>query len=131
MSCPSAICTSLTNAAVTENGSAGFGSIVRRYGKGVQLNGSGIDLFGSGYFKLDASMSVTPTDAGPVTLQFYQDNVAITGASATAQATAGNPVDLSVSFLLRNCGCACNSTLTYTVDADGTIVSFPVVVEKR
>ena len=130
MSCPSAICTSLTNAAVTEGGSAGFGNIVRRYGKNVQLNGSGIDMFGSGYFKLDASLSFTPTDAGPVTIQFYQDNAVLIGASATEQATAGNPVNLSVTFFLRNCGCNCNSTLTYTIDAAGTIVSLPVVVEK-
>lgn len=71
-------------------------------------------------------------DAVPISLPEYAtfDVVAIIGASATAQATADSPVNLSVTFLLRNCGCNCNSTLTYTIDAAGTIVSLPVVVEK-
>ena len=131
MSCPSAICTSLVNAAVSEGGSAGFGTTVRRYGSGCVLNGNGIDLLGSGYFDLTASMTIAPTEAGPVTLQFYQDNVEVVGACATAQATAGNPVNLTVPFIFRNCGCNCNSTLTYTVSAAGEIASFPVTVTKR
>lgn len=130
MSCPSAICTSLVNTAVTAGGSAGFGTPVRRYGSACQLNGNGIDMLGSGYFILDSSMTITPTDAGTVTLQFYQNGVEIAGASASAQATAGNPVNLTVPFMFRNCGCKSSSTLTYTVDAAGTIDSFPVRVMK-
>lgn len=129
MSCPSAICTLLTNTAVAANGSAGFGSTVRRYGPSCQLNGMGINLVGGGYYKLDASMSLTPTATGPVTLTFYQDGMALV--SMTAQGTEAEPVVLSVPFMLRNCGCDCNSTLTYTVSAAGTINSFPVTVEKK
>ena len=131
MSCPSAICTSLTNASVSAGGSAGFGAPVRRYGSACQLSGNGIDLYGPGYFSVVASMTIATTEAGPVTLQFYQDNAEVVGACATAQATAGDPVNLTVPFMFRNCGHSCNSTLTYTVSAAGEIASFPVNVIKR
>lgn len=126
----SLIYTVASNVAIAENQSGPFGAIIRRYGCNCQLDGAGINLVGAGYYDLNASLSFTPTATGPVTIQFYQDGVAIPGALATGQGTAAEPLSLSVVATIRNCGCDCNSTLTYTIDAAGTIVNLPVRVEK-
>lgn len=126
----SRIYTVATNVAIAENQSGPFGAIIRRYGCNCQLDGAGINLIGAGYYDLEASLSFTPTATGPVTIQFYQDGAAIPGALATEQGTAAEPLNLSVVAAIRNCGCDCNSSLTYTIDAAGTIVNLAVDVDK-
>ena len=126
----SRIYTVATNVAITENQSGPFGAIIRRYGCNCQLDGAGINLIGTGYYDLEASLSFTPTATGPVTIQFYQDGVAVPGALATGQGTASEPLNLSVVAALRNCKCDCNSSLTYTIDAAGTIANLAVDVTK-
>lgn len=126
----SRIYTVASNVAIAENQSGPFGAIIRRYGCNCQLDGAGINLIGTGYYDLEASLSFTPTATGPVTIQFYQDGVAVPGALATAQGTAAEPLNLSVAAAIRNCGCNCNSSLTYTIDAAGTIVNLAVDVDK-
>lgn len=131
MSCPASIYTVLTNYAIAENAQGPFGAIIRRFGRSVQLDGQGINLIGPGYYDLDASLSFTPTATGPVTIQYYQDGVAVPGALATTQGTASEPLNLHVTSKLRNCGCDCNSTLTYTIDAAGTVVNLSNRVDKE
>ena len=131
MSCPSSIYTVLTNYVVTEGAQGPFGTIVRRFGRFVQLDGQGINLLGQGYYDLDASLSFEPTATGPVTIQFYQDGVAIPGALATTQGTAAEPCTLPVVAKVRNCGCDCNSTLTYTISAAGTVINLATRVDKE
>lgn len=131
MSCPSSIYTVLTNYAVTEGAQGPFGTIVRRFGRFTQLDGQGINLLGPGYYDLDASLSFVPTDAGPVTIQFYQDGVAVPGALATTQGTAATPLNLYVTSKLRNCGCDCNTVLTYTISAAGTVANLATRVDKE
>lgn len=131
MSCPASIYTVLTNYVIAENAQGPFGAIIRRFGRNVQLDGQGINLIGPGYYDLDTSLSFTPTATGPVTIQYYQDGVAVPGAFATAQGTASEPLNLHVTSKLRNCGCDCNSTLTYTIDAAGTVVNLSNRVDKE
>lgn len=131
MSCPSAIYTVLTNATVDEGGSAGFGTVIRRYGPSIRLDGQGLNMIGGGYYAFDASLSFTPTATGPVTIQFYQDGAAIPGALATAQGTASEPLNLFVPFVIRNVGCLISSTITYTISAAGVINNLPVTAEKK
>lgn len=126
----SRIYTVATNVAITENQSGPFGAIIRRYGCNCQLDGAGINLIGAGYYDLEASLSFIPTATGPVTIQFYQDGSAIPGALATAQGTASEPMNLFVAAAIRNCGCSCNTTVTYTIDAAGTIANLAVDVDK-
>lgn len=126
----SRIYTVASNVAIAENQSGPFGAIIRRYGCNCQLDGAGINLIGTGYYDLEASLSFTPTVTGPVTIQFYQDGVAIPGALATGQGTAAEPLALPVASTIRNCGCGCNSSLTYTIDAAGTIVNLATNVTK-
>ena len=131
MSCPSSIYTVATNATVAEGALGPYGAIIRRFGRNVQLDGQGINLLGAGYYDLEASLTFTPTATSPVTIQFFQDGVAVPGATATAQATAAEPSNLSVTALIRNCGCDCNSSLTYTISAAGTIVNLATRVDKE
>ena len=131
MSCPASIYTVLTNYVIAENAQGPFGAIIRRFGRNVQLDGQGINLIGSGYYDLDASLSFTPTAAGPVTIQYFQDGVAVPGATATEQGTAGEPLNIGVTAKLRNCGCDCNTTLTYTINAAGTILNLSNMVDKE
>ena len=126
----SRIYTVASNVAITANQSGPFGAIIRRYGCNCQLDGAGINLIGAGYYDLEASLSFTPAATGPVTIQFYQDGVAIPGAVATAQGTAAEPMNLSVVAAIRNCGCNCNTSVTYTIDAAGTIVNLATDIDK-
>lgn len=130
MSCPSLIYTVATNVAIAEGQQGTFGAIIRRYGRNCQLDGAGINAIGAGYYDLRASLTFEPTATGPVTIQFYQDGVAIPGAVATAQGTATEPVSLCVEAEVRNCGCDCNSAITYTIGAAGTIVNLSTKVGK-
>ena len=131
MSCPSSIYTVVTNATVAGGAQGPYGAIIRRFGRSVQLDGQGINLLGTGYYDLEASLTFTPTATGPVTIQFFQDGIAVPGAVATAQATASEPSNLYVTALVRNCACDCNSSLTYTVSAAGTIVNLATRVAKE
>mgnify|MGYP006988841719 CR=1 FL=1 len=135
MTCKSALYTiNNTNATITASVAAPaqvpFGSIIRRFGKYVNLDGGSIICCDSGYFDADVSVTVTPTAAGVVTAQLYQDGVAIPGAFASTTAAAGGTENLSINALVRNCGCNCSSVLTLTINASGVVNNVATVVEK-
>ena len=136
MSCKSAIYTvNSTNADVATTAGTfvqvPLGSVIRRYGSSLRLDGGSILAIGGGYFKVDASLSFTPTGAGPVSVQVRQDGMEVPGLTATAQATAGNPVAIPLAGLIRNCGRDCTSALTLWVDAPGNVTNLAIVVEKQ
>ena len=136
MSCKSAIYTvNSTNAAVDTTAGTfvqvPFGSVIRRYGSNLRLDGGSILAMDQGYFDVEASLSFIPTAAGPVTVEVRQDGVAVPGLTATAQATAGNPIALPLSGLIRNCGRCCNSAVTLWVNAPGNVANLATVVEKQ
>lgn len=135
MTCKSALYTvNNTNTTITATtttpAQVPFGSIIRRFGRHVNLEGGSIFCCDSGYFDADVSITMAPTAAGVVTAQLYQDGVAIPGAFASATATAGGTINLPINALVRNCGCNCNSVLTLTIDASGIINNIAAVVEK-
>ena len=104
---------------------------LRRFGKALQLDGGAIVACGSGYFDCEVSITVAPTVAGSISAQLYQDGLPVPGAIATGSvSTAGNPVTLPISALVRNCGCECNSTLSVRVNASCTLSNLACVVEK-
>lgn len=135
MSCNSAIYTvNATNAAVTTTAGTfvqvPFGSVIRRFGRALRLDGGSILAAGSGYFDVAASITLTPTAAGPITVQMRQDGTAVPGLTATVTGAASSPITLPLNGLARNCGCDCNSTLTLWVDAPCELTNCSVVVEK-
>ena len=130
MSCPSALYTVNTNYSVVEGADVPFGNIVRRYGRNCQLNGGGISLIGGGYYDIESTFTFTPTGAGDVTVQFYQDGLGIPGAVATFAGTAGSAVTVPIICLVRNCGGSCNTTITASVSAAGVVNNFATKIEK-
>lgn len=131
MSCPSMINTVAANVSVVADQQGPLGSVVRRFGRNLALDGTGINAMGQGYYDIRASLSFTPTATAPVTIQYYQDGVAIQGASATGQGTAAEPLNLSVVGTARNTCCNPNSAITYTISEAGVINSLSTKIGKE
>ncbi len=120
---------------VAAGGVLALGSIVRRFGNNrccapiINLSGNGIVLSECGYYKVDVNVTDAPTDAGAVTVQLYQDGVAVPGAVATNTAAAANATSVEVPAVVR-VGCT-NSTLTAVlVDGAGSVSNVAVTVVK-
>ena len=133
MSCSSAIYTrNATNAAVSTTAGTfvqiPFGSVIRRFGGNLALDGGSIVCCGSGYFNVNGSCTLTPTAAGPITVEIRQDGNVV--ATATTTGTAASPTALPLTGLARNCGCDCNSILTMWVNASCNITNVSTVVGK-
>lgn len=108
MSCNSAIYTASTSPEdLQANAQIPFGSIVRRFGKNIDLEGSDMILHGNGYYKCDCSVTLEPAAAGNVSAQLYLNGEPYPGAIVTGYAAAGNPVPLSFSVIVRVYGCKC------------------------
>lgn len=118
-----------TAVALGANAVIPLGSIVRRYGCGLDLNGNGINVSGGGFYDVNASVSYTPTAAGLLTVQLLADGVAVPGAVATVTGAAGNTANLSIVGMIRR-GCDGSGTLTLTVDQAGTLENVALVVER-
>lgn len=131
----SAIYTANTSAQnVAVNGIINPGTIIRRFGQNLGLSGNAIQIDGAGYYDIDVSITAAPTAAGNVTVTMLKDGVAIPGATATQSTTAANnPVNLSISSLVREfCPC-CDGLSNLTFVLTGTAASISnvaIVVEK-
>ena len=137
MSCNSAIhvASQATQNVTTAAGTfaqVSFGNIVRRFGNALNLNGDGIICRGSGYFDVECAVTLTPTAAGPISVQLRQGNDSIQGATALVTGAAGTTVTIPVPPCMpRNCGCDCSSVVTLWVNAPCTITNVSTVVEKE
>ena len=124
--------TSAQNVAV--NGIIAPGTIIRRFGPNLGLSGNAIQIDGAGYYDIEASITAAPTAAGNVTVTVFKDGVAIPGATATQSTTAANnPVNISISSLVREfCPCCDGlSNLTFVLTGTAAAVSnVAIVVEK-
>lgn len=140
MSCNSAIYTSNTsNQEVAVNSQIPFGSVIRRFGKYVNLVGSDVVIGdacskdGNGYYKCNCSVTLLPGATGSVTAQLYLNGQPYEGAIASQYAeTVDEPVNISFSCLVRLWGC-CPKTANLQVwlsGVAGNIVSMPFTVEK-
>ena len=131
----SAIYTANTSAqSVAVNGIINPGTVIRRFGPNLGLSGNAIQIDGAGYYDLEASITAAPTAAGNVTITVFKDGVAIPGATATQSTTAANnPVNLSISSLVREfCPC-CQGLSNLTFVLTGTaasVTNIAIVVEK-
>ena len=119
---------------VAVNGVINPGTVIRRFGPNLGLSGNAIQIDGAGYYDIDASITAAPTAAGTVTVTVYKDGVAIPGATASqSTGTAGNPVNISISSLVREfCPC-CDGLSNLTFVLTGTaasVTNVAIVVEK-
>jgi len=119
---------------VALNGVINPGTIIRRYGPNLGLSGNAIQIDGPGYYNIQASITAAPTAAGNVTITVYKDGVAIPGATATqSTSVANNPLNLSISSLVREfCSCCDGlSNLTFVLTGTAAAISnIAIVVEK-
>ena len=106
-----------------------FGSIVRRYGCGLKLSGGNVIIEDSGYYDIDTNFTVTPSSAGTLIIQLFQDGNAIPGAKVTLSATV-NTVAVSIPAIVRE-KCCCESTITaMIIGVPTTVNNASILVEK-
>lgn len=132
MSCAILYTANTTPTAILANGTIPLGTIIRRFGRGLDLAGNGINIQQPGYYTLDVSLTAAPTAAGPITATLLKDGTPVPGgvASATA-AAAGNPVNLSLDAAILQPGCCTGvSVLTIQLSAAATLTNAAVVAEK-
>ena len=95
------------------------GSIIRRYGRCIEVTGSAVNLTDPGYYDVDVSATVTADTAGDVILALTQNGVPVPGATAsTTITTVDTQVEnLKITATIR---VMCNTPATLSVLVDGT-----------
>lgn len=110
------------------------GTVIRRFGPNLDLSGNALQISGAGYYDIDASFTLAPTAVGTVTITAFLNNVPIPGATVSGSTTiANNPINVSLSSLVRqSCPCCEGvSTLTFVLTGtEASITNSAIVVEK-
>lgn len=116
---------------VAELGVIGLGSTSRRFGCNIRQSGDAIECAGCGYYTITATVIVSPTAAGVVSVELQQNGAPVTGAiSSAAVATADNPATLTIVSAIR-LACEETGTLTFVLtEGAGTVENISVRVEK-
>ena len=143
MSCRSAIYTAnqtpypTTLTAQQPDATLSLGTVIRRFGRNIQLSGNGILVDGEGYYDVDANVVLTPEVTGDYTVTLMKDGVAIPGATQTITASAvGAVIAFNIPAMVRLQCCNSSATLTLelsttaTLPATVTMNNVGVVVEK-
>lgn len=129
MSCKSAIYTANTSAntitltTAQPTAALPLGTVIRRFGRNVQLSGTGILLDGEGYYDVDASVTLTPVTAGNYTVTLFRDGVAVPGATQTVTATAAGTVSFNIPALVRLQCCDSSATLSLVLTTTSVLPS--------
>lgn len=109
---------------VAVNGIINPGTIIRRYGRNLNLSGNAVQVAGEGYYDFDVSITLAPTAAGNVTVTAFKDGVAIPGMIASETVAAANDlVNLSLVGLVREGCCCCDNLSAITFVLSGTAAS--------
>lgn len=118
------------NIAVTTGTVINFGSVVRKYGYNTNISGGNAVVKGCGYYAIDTNVLFTDTVAGTVTIQLYNDGVAIPGAISTITVVAADVESFNIPAVIRMT-CDCESTITAVISGTtGTISSASIRVIK-
>ncbi len=132
MSCKSAIYTANnTPATLAVGNTIPLGTIIRRFGQNINLNGDGVTLTGQGYYDIDVSVTAEATAADVIGAALYANGVEVPGATASANAGAGETVALAFPALVRIACCGEGVTLTLRLaGAAATVSNVAMTVEK-
>jgi len=119
---------------VADNSIISLGSVLRRYGCNCKLSGNAIEIVGEGYYDVDATVSVEPTQDGTVIVALYKNGSQVQGAIAYGStSTATNPITLPIVTTIRQ-GCSCcdsaDSLTLVLLEGAGTVTNVSVRVEK-
>lgn len=135
MCCKSLIYVLNTDAAVITEGSIiPFKEVIRRYGSQCRLVNNQLRIQGGGYYDVWASVTVSATAEGPITLRMQQDGVDVPGAIDTENvATAGDVVTLQVKAPVRvEGGCPrSTSVITFVLSENATLQEASAEIEKK
>ena len=117
---------------VADNSIISLGSVQRRYGCNCRLSGNAIEIVGEGYFMVDVSVSVSPTEAGQVEIALYENGLPLPSAVAYGTTSAvGQYVTLPIITTVRKMCCDTADTLTVVlVNGAGEVTNISVRVEK-
>ena len=107
-----------------------FGTVVRRFGKDITLSGGNPETNASGYYKVDATFTITESTDATATITLYDNGTAIPGAFASATTVTGRIANMSISTVVRQ-KCCMNHTITAVLTGTGVEVNkSAIVVEK-
>ena len=110
-------------ATVAANGVLPLTTIVRRRGSSIQQSNDSIVLGAPGYYHVSVTLTFTAPAAGNVTIQLRQDNVLVTGATASTTITTATTEVRSLSFdAIVRVPC-CGSPVTLTVVNTGVAIT--------
>lgn len=112
-----------------------LGSVVRRFGRNIQLGGTSILVKGKGGYRINANVTFTPTSttAEVYTITVHKNGVPIEGSKSSM--TAGARVTLPVHGMIRMecCEAPANITLVITATTSTNTVTLnnvSTIVEK-
>lgn len=131
MSCKSAIYTAntsvntITLTTAQSSASLPLGTVIRRFGRNIQLSGNGILIEGEGYYDVNSSITITPTTAGNYTITLFKDGVAVPGATQTVTAAAASAVAFNIPAIIRLQCCDSSATLSLVIT---TTAALPAVI---
>lgn len=135
MSCKSGIYTANSRVSNTVVGDiVQLGSVVRRFGRNLELSGDTIYACGQGYYNVDVNITFAGKIAGDATFQIYENGVPVPGAKSTVTVSTPDTKKntLSIPALIRNCDECCRKAITIVVSGIDVIThNVGVVVVKE
>lgn len=109
---------------VTGSGTIPFGTVIRRIGCNANLTGDGITLCGAGWYKIDVSITLSPSAIGAVTVAVLKDGVVVPGATAASNVdTAGDSVNLAIVGVTRLFSYDETGNLTLVLSGGSSIIN--------
>ena len=107
-----------------------LGTIIRRYGKCIDLNGTSINITGPGYYKITVIVNSTLTAAGSTAYKLSANNVQLASSTVTTTGAAeAQSIPLQAVVRIKCCGDTESITLS-AAGAAGTVDAVSVIVEK-
>lgn len=98
-----------------------LGSVIRRYGCNCRLNGDTAEIEGIGYYDVDATVTLYPTEIGDVTIALYRNGVAVPGTTVTGTVAAiSDAITLPIVGTVRETCCESPSQLSLMILANGS-----------
>jgi hypothetical protein len=98
-----------------------LGSVIRRYGCNCRLNGNSVEIEGEGYYEIDGTITLQPTEAGNVSVALYENGVVIPGTTVTGTVAAiSDSITLPIVGTIRESCCANPAQLTIVLTENGS-----------
>ena len=115
--------TNVSGATVAAGGIVPVGGTTRRYGCNIKQDGNTITLCGQGYYLVNVSATLAPSEAGTVTLTAQKDGVPIIGATGAETVAASGTANIYLTAIVRNARGCDRSILSLLLDGVAAVVS--------